>query len=302
MVILSLPLNSWWQGRALAQVLFGQVNPSGKLPLSFPSSLNETWLQTPSQFPGVNNVANFSEGIFMGYRWFDFKGIRPAFSFGFGLSFTTFEYSALQIRGSVTATSNATVSFTVKNTGERQGAEIAQLYLGFPKECEVPMPPRRLINFEKVSYQIGFGFPWPDSLGAAWSWAIFWNYAGCICARCLLLEYFARCLACSERWLHSVCSSIFWWHAPSRYFSCAVFPSLEQLNPQIMSAGVPCRGGGVHQQACAVSSSFQRWRLSMVLLSMELGSPFRTCYVLPLIVCPMVGSVMGSRFSVSFGY
>jgi beta-glucosidase len=151
-------LEAWYPGEedgaVVAAVLFGAVNPSGKLPITFPKRDADIPLQTPEQYPGVNLVAHYSEGLFVGYRWYDAKNIEPLFPFGFGLSYTTFAYKDLQISPSTDSTS-ATVQFTLTNTGPRAGAEVAQVYVTFPPGAGVSEPPRQLKGFRRVDLAAG---------------------------------------------------------------------------------------------------------------------------------------------------
>ena len=162
-------LESWYggeeNGAAMASVLFGDVNPSGKLPVTFPLTETDTAANTPQQYPGVGEMAHYSEGVFIGYRHYDQAGTTPLFPFGHGLSYTTFSYSNLAIAPAEACTAGAgatgtgptraTVSFDVQNTGSRAGAEVAQLYLGFPMRSAVPEPPKWLRGFQKVFLQPG---------------------------------------------------------------------------------------------------------------------------------------------------
>ena len=142
-------------GHALAAVLFGDVNPSGKLPHTCPFTLADTPAATPERYNGTNSV--YSEGIFVGYRWYDKQEIKPMFPFGYGLSYTTFKY------GKVSATSKTlapdatlTVSVKVTNTGKRAGKEIVQLYVrDLAKTPKVAREVRALKNFAKVELQPG---------------------------------------------------------------------------------------------------------------------------------------------------
>ncbi|MCR6488483.1 glycoside hydrolase family 3 C-terminal domain-containing protein [Amycolatopsis sp. OK19-0408] len=147
-------LQAWYPGQqdgaAVAGVLFGDVNPSAKLPITFPAADADTPANTAAQFPGVNGVAEYSEGLQVGYRWFDAQGRAPLFPFGHGLSYTTFAFSGLSVR---TTGDGATATFTVRNTGHRAGAEVAQLYLGFPSAAGEP--PRQLKGFSRVSLAPG---------------------------------------------------------------------------------------------------------------------------------------------------
>ena len=139
-------------GSALARVLFGDVNPSGKLPATFPRRLADSPAHAAGAagFPGVNDTVAYAEGLFVGYRWFDAKNIEPLFPFGFGLSYTTFEYSNLKlIRGDGAKGPVVTAEFSIRNTGLRAGAEIAQVYVRDVKSS-VARPPRELKGFRKV--------------------------------------------------------------------------------------------------------------------------------------------------------
>ena len=143
-------------GNALAAVLFGDVNPSGKLPHTCPFKLADTpAAASPAAYNGTNSV--YSEGILVGYRWYDKKAIEPMFPFGYGLSYTTFKY------GKVTATAKTLapggtldVSVKVTNTGKRAGKEIVQLYVrDLAKAPKVEREVRALKNFAKVELQPG---------------------------------------------------------------------------------------------------------------------------------------------------
>jgi beta-glucosidase len=160
-------LQAWYpgeeDGNAVAAVLFGDVNPSGKLPLTFPLQLSDLPANTAAQYPGVlvNGVptTTYSEGIFVGYRHYDQANIVPLFPFGFGLSYTNFSFQNLAVTPtSFTFTNNpsqtVTVSFSITNTGSAAGAEVAQLYLGIPSTA-VPEPPKSLQGFQKIMLQPG---------------------------------------------------------------------------------------------------------------------------------------------------
>jgi beta-glucosidase len=157
-------LEAWYpgeeDGNAVAAVLFGDVNPSGKLPLSFPARLADLPACTPQQYPGVKGVAKYSEGVFVGYRHFDANELQPLFPFGHGLSYTTFAYRGLSLSPAAAplpADSDAkvVVEFDVANTGKRFGEEVAQLYLGFPSTDAIPQPPKQLKGFAKVPLRPG---------------------------------------------------------------------------------------------------------------------------------------------------
>jgi beta-glucosidase len=151
-------LDDWYPGQtdgtALANVLFGHSNPSGHLPVTFPQSLAQVPASTQQQWPGVGGNVQFSEGLDIGYRWYDDRNLTPLFPFGYGLSYTSFRYSDLQIQPSPDgATGDVTVSATVTNTGSRAGADVAQLYLNDP--AGVGEPPRQLAGFQRVSLAAG---------------------------------------------------------------------------------------------------------------------------------------------------
>ena len=148
-------LEAWYPGEedgtAVANLLFGKTNPSGKLPMTFPKAESEVPAHTPEQYPGVNGVATYSEKLEVGYRWYDAHDVAPLFPFGFGLSYTTFKIDGLTVsspkNGAVTVEANVT------NTGSRQGAEVVQLYVGFPNAAGEP--PRQLKGFERVALDPG---------------------------------------------------------------------------------------------------------------------------------------------------
>jgi beta-glucosidase len=136
-------------GNAIAAVLFGDVNPSGKLPDTFPRRYKDN--PTFANYPGENGKVFYGEGIFVGYRHYDVKKIKPLFPFGHGLSYTSFNYSNLKISPVRAKTGDKIkVSIDVKNTGKVAGKEVVQLYVSDIKS-RVPRPPRELKAFEKVS-------------------------------------------------------------------------------------------------------------------------------------------------------
>ncbi len=138
-------------GTAMAALIFGDVNPSGKLPVTFPKSLADVPANTPAQWPGTNGQVQYSEGLDVGYRWYDAKNIAPLFPFGFGLSYTTFGFSGLQV-GALSG-GNATVHVTVTNTGSRAGTEVAQLYVGDPASTGEPV--HQLRGYQRVTLTPG---------------------------------------------------------------------------------------------------------------------------------------------------
>jgi len=140
-------------GNAIADILFGNVNPSGKLVTTF----FKRWEDCAAcgNYPGADDEVKYAEGIFVGYRHFDAKEIDPLFPFGHGLSYTDFAYSDLTIsQKQIKRGENVTVQFTLKNTGNLAGAEVAQLYLGDEK-ASVPRPVKELKGFQKVNLKPG---------------------------------------------------------------------------------------------------------------------------------------------------
>ena len=142
-------------GVALADIIFGDVNPSGKLPITFPVRLEDNGAHALGAYDPSSTEAHYSEGIFVGYRWAQKKDIKPLFAFGHGLSYTTFSYSEAEIsRTTMSENGNVTVSVNVTNTGDREGKEIVQLYIG-DDECSVERPVMELKAFRKVSIKPG---------------------------------------------------------------------------------------------------------------------------------------------------
>ena len=140
-------------GGALADVLTGAVNPSGKLAETFPNSIYDT--PTFPHFPARNRHANYGEGIFIGYRYYDTKNLRPLFPFGFGLSYTTFSYTGIKAAAtSIKDTDALTVEVSVKNTGPVAGKEVVQLYLR-EQHPLVLRPEKELRAFQKVTLSPG---------------------------------------------------------------------------------------------------------------------------------------------------
>jgi len=135
-------------GNAIASVLFGDVNPSGKLPLTFPVAQNDWFSGDSAQYPGTNGQVIYSEKLNVGYRWYDSKNINPLFPFGHGLSYTMFNYTNLRVMGSP-----PTVSVDIQNSGKVAGSEVAQLYLAFP--AAAGEPPKILRGFQKLMINPG---------------------------------------------------------------------------------------------------------------------------------------------------
>ncbi len=175
-------LEAWFpgmeDGNAVANLLYGKVNPSGKLPMTFGATEREAAFATEEQFPGTRQdtgkpggpgaygdgsdqlIAQYTEGLEMGYRWYEAHDVKPVFPFGYGLSYTTFEYDDLKVKkvrgkgkGSNGSLSGIDVSFTVTNTGDVAGAEATQVYLTLPDKAG--QPTKRLVNFKKVDLEPG---------------------------------------------------------------------------------------------------------------------------------------------------
>ena len=159
-------LEAWYGGSkgadAVANVLFGDINPSAKLPMTFPLSVNDlprtTVTQPPVKDRGPESGAvltsptfdvHYDEGLKVGYKWYDAEKKPVLFPFGFGLSYTSYGYSKLK----VAAGNDTTVTFTVKNNGQRAGTEIAQVYVALPAEANEP--PKRLVGWSRVSLNPG---------------------------------------------------------------------------------------------------------------------------------------------------
>lgn len=180
-------LQAWYpgmeDGNAVANLLYGKVNPSGKLPMTFGATEREAAFATEEQFPGTRQktgkpggpgpygdgsdqlIAQYTEGLEMGYRWYEANNVKPVFPFGYGLSYTTFKYDDLKVKKlrdkefrkekpkKKGAVSGIEVSFTITNTGDVAGKEVAQVYLTLPDEAG--QPAKRLVNFEKVHLEPG---------------------------------------------------------------------------------------------------------------------------------------------------
>lgn len=152
-------LQTWYlgseTGNAVADVLSGAVNPSGKLPFTFPYSYEDCPMKTESQYPGIAPAEGsgiwqeeYSEGIYVGYRWYEKQNIEPMFAFGHGLSYTTFEYGQASVSGRL-GRGKVTVSVPIRNSGTVSGAESAQLYIS-AVESSVDRPVKELKGFDKV--------------------------------------------------------------------------------------------------------------------------------------------------------
>jgi beta-glucosidase len=157
----SAVLEAWYPGQsggpAIANLLFGTVNPSGKLPITFPAS--EAQLPRPAIPQPPDDVTpfavNYTEGYNVGYKWYDLNGYTPLFPFGFGLSYTAFSITNATLVNNLTSTTNPNfqVTFNLANTGQVAGAEVAQVYLGLPASTNEP--PKRLVGWAKVTVSPG---------------------------------------------------------------------------------------------------------------------------------------------------
>jgi len=171
-------IEAWYPGQSdgdvVADVLFGVINPSGKLPVTFGNSENEAAYETEAQYPGLREsnglgggergfepdgspqlVTHYTENLALGYRWYEAQGVIPAFPFGHGLSYTTFAYSDLVLTPSNPAPDQVmlTVDYTITNAGSVPGKEASQIYLTLPPESGEPS--KRLVGFEKIELQPG---------------------------------------------------------------------------------------------------------------------------------------------------
>ena len=137
-------------GRAIADILFGDVNPSGKLPITFPKRLSDSPAhKSEKTFPGAEKVF-YEEGIFVGYRYFEYNNIKPLFPFGYGLTYTTFKYNKIKMENDlISGDEIIRVSVELENTGDIEGAEVVQLYL-HDIESSLPRPFKELKGFKKI--------------------------------------------------------------------------------------------------------------------------------------------------------
>ncbi len=142
-------------GNALAAVLFGDVNPSGKLPCTFPRRLLDSPAHALGAYPGTNGTVTYTEGLLVGYRWFDTQHVEPLFPFGYGLSYTQFKYSNLKlVPGTNAEQPLLSAEFDLTNTGQRPGAEVAELYI-HQRHPSLARPEQELKGFQKVGLKPG---------------------------------------------------------------------------------------------------------------------------------------------------
>jgi beta-glucosidase len=152
-------LEMWYPGQeggtSIAKLLLGQTNPGGRLPMTWPASGDQTpFAGHPERINGDGSKVPFSEGLYMGYRWYDQQKIEPLFAFGYGLSYTQFAYSGLEIRPEQ---DGFQVSFIVENTGPVKGSEVPQVYVGAPSNPppSVQFAPQKLVGFKRVELDAG---------------------------------------------------------------------------------------------------------------------------------------------------
>lgn len=152
-------LEAWYPGQsggpAIANILFGSVNPSGKLPVTFPANVNDLprpLIATPPDASTPFSVDYTIDGFNVGYKWYDSKGLTPLFPFGFGLSYTTFSITNPQLTATTGSSPSFQVSFQLQNTGSLSGAEVAQVYLGLPASTGEA---KRLVGWQKFSLTAG---------------------------------------------------------------------------------------------------------------------------------------------------
>jgi beta-glucosidase len=149
-------LETWYPGgpggAAVAGVLFGDADPGGRLPVTFPASAGQIpTAGTPAQYPGIGPVTDYSEGVLVGYRWYDAQHEQPAYPFGFGLSYTSFRLSHLRVHRRPGAGDADTVAVRVTNTGARRGWAVPEVYVAVPAPAGLTEPPDQLKGFAKLS-------------------------------------------------------------------------------------------------------------------------------------------------------
>jgi beta-glucosidase len=147
-------IHAWFPGEqfapALADVLTGRTEPGGRLPITFPVDESATPIQDREQYPGVDGIATYSEGLLVGYRWYQQQRIKPAYPFGHGLGYTSFDFDDLQVE---VTEAGIDVAFRVRNIGARHGKAVPQLYLTYPPGAGEP--PAQLKGFDVVRLEPG---------------------------------------------------------------------------------------------------------------------------------------------------
>lgn len=181
-------VEAWYPGQqggtALARVLFGDVDPGGRLPATFPDSASQLpTAGSPLQYPGVAEEEQYSEGLLVGYKWYDAKKLTPAYPFGAGLSYTNFRYGPLTVRAASAPNQVAVASMDVTNTGSRTGTAVPQLYVSKPATAALSQPVRQLVGYESVNVPAGrsvrVSFPLNDRSFASWSAGGWTTVPGC---------------------------------------------------------------------------------------------------------------------------
>jgi beta-glucosidase len=149
-------LQMWYPGqegaKATSDILTGAASPGGRLPVTFPRRLEDGPTADPARYPGVDGHGEYSEGVLVGYRWYDTQHVEPLFPFGHGLSYTTFAYSNASF---VKTADGLSLRVTVKNTGTRAGDEVVQVYAGPPPSPAVPIAAKSLAAFQRVTLAPG---------------------------------------------------------------------------------------------------------------------------------------------------
>ncbi|RZI81896.1 MAG: hypothetical protein EOO67_18350, partial [Microbacterium sp.] len=170
-------VQAWFPGQeggtALARVLFGDVDPGGRLPVTFPATAAQlSTAGDPDRYPGGNH----SEGLLVGYRWYDAQGFTPAYPFGAGLSYTSFSYGPVQVQAGGPTGAVATATVDVTNTGARPGYAVPQLYVTKPSSAAFPQPVRQLVTSTSVLVAPGqtvrVSLPLNDRSFASWDTAL----------------------------------------------------------------------------------------------------------------------------------
>jgi beta-glucosidase len=170
-------VEAWYPGQeggtALARMLFGDVDPGGRLPVTFPANANQpSTADNPARYPGGQH----SEGLLVGYRWYDANNLTPAYPFGAGLSYTSFSYAPVQVHAGGEPGAIATATVDVTNTGARTGYAVPQLYISKPSSAALPQPVRQLVASKSVEVQPGktvrVSFPLNDRTFASWDVAL----------------------------------------------------------------------------------------------------------------------------------
>jgi len=171
-------VEAWYPGEqggtAIAHVLFGDVDPGGRLPATFPADASQVpTANDPQAYPGVAEEETYNEGLLVGYKWYDAHHLTPAFPFGAGLSYTTFRYGRLHVTPADRPNEVARAVLTVRNTGHRAGIAVPQLYLSKPSTSALEQPVRQLVGYTSVRIPAGgtarMSFPLNDRSFASWA-------------------------------------------------------------------------------------------------------------------------------------